>query len=135
MDAQFARLLPSLSEPLQSELDSHLEYLRADFGCIDFSPDLFAAVREAFANSVFWEAAVDAGVEDELYMGGSTGCETFLFSVFAASLDLVADSRVIEVTAGTLPDTGFGSSEVVLAAFFALATGGALSATRRRRLL
>ncbi len=134
VDALLARLLPSLSEPLQSELDSHVEDLLDEFGCIDFSPDLSAAVREAFANSVLWEAAVDAGVEDELYFG-DTGCEMFLFVFVAASLDLVADSRVIEVTAGTLPDTGFGSSEVVLAAFFALATGGALSATRRRRLL
>jgi len=137
MDALFARLLPSLSEPLQSELDSHLENLRADFSCINnFSPDLFTAVREAFANSVFWEAAVDAGVEDELAFGGeASGCDALSFALFAASIDLVADSRVIEVTAGTLPATGFGSTEVIIAAFFALATGGALAATRRRRLL
>jgi LPXTG-motif cell wall-anchored protein len=134
MDALFARLLPSLSEPLQSELDSILENLRAGGGCINFSPDLFTAVREAFANSVFWEAAVDAGVEDELELG-DIGCDLLLFAFFAASIDLVADSRVIEVTAGTLPATGFGSTEVIIAAFFALATGGALAATRRRRLL
>lgn len=138
-DALFARLLPSLSAPLQTELDALLDFDLVNLSCdnVAVSDELLTAFRAAAANSVFWEAVVDAGIEDQLQFAdvSADACILLVLGVFATGIDLVADSRVIEVTAGSLPATGFGSSEVVLAAFFALATGGALAATRRRRLL
>lgn len=127
---------------LRAEAAAYVASLRSGgIDCDNYpvSEEFALAFRESVANPVFWEGVQDANRVGDLYFASGfsspTGaCNTiFYLAQIGAAVNLSTDERVVEVTAGTLPATGFGATDTTALAVAALFAWVVITASQRRR--